>query len=467
MKSKIFKYVVLASALVFMNCGEDAKNALTNAVDDYKSQQSLVPMVDENGNPVLDENGNPIMIPDPNAQVQGYIPLVDENGNPVLDENGNQVMIQDTTQRDDPEGGLNIGSNTDDPKTDPNAQQPASSASVDPQQPASSASVDPNAQQVDPAVSSASVDPQQPASSASVDPQQPASSASVEPVVVEPASSASVEPVVSSSSVEVQAPKGIFLADGKEEEKDQMHVEYKQGTGPDGKSILSYPSELSNDQKHGIVVWGPGGGTEPAAYEGMIRRLASHGFVVIALRESPGDGHLATEALDWLAKENQNPSSPLNGKLDMNTVGCSGHSMGGLESEQAVIKDKRVLTAFMNNSGDWNGDGANHVPTDRSIAILYGEVGSEKNNAINDYNNQGVKAPACLIEMNGGPMNSEGGYGHGSGSWDGMAATVAWMRWHLGGETERKADFVGTSGKYINGSIVGHQGHWKTQCKNF
>ena len=91
----------------------------------------------------------------------------------------------------------------------------------------------------------------------------------------------------------------------------------------------------------------------------------------------------------------------------------------------------------------------------------------EKDNAKNDYNNSGVKAPACLIEMTGGPRNSEGGYGHGSGSWDGMAATVAWMRWHLGGETERKTDFVGTTGKYIDGSIIGKQGKWKTQCKNF
>ena len=199
----------------------------------------------------------------------------------------------------------------------------------------------------------------------------------------------------------------------------------------------------------------------------MIRRLASHGFVVIALKESPGDASQAIKAIDWMDQQNKDSNSPLYNKLDLNTVGCSGHSMGGLESEQAVIKDKRVLTAFLNNSGDWNGNGANKVPTDRSIAILYGEVGMEKDNAKNDYNNQGVRAPACLIEMNGGPRNSEGGYGHGSGSWDGMAATVAWMRWHLGGETERKADFVGSTGKYIDGSIIGKQGHWKTQCKNF
>ena len=293
-----------------------------------------------------------------------------------------------------------------------------------------------------------------------------------------PLSSSSASEIPASSTAEVSSsseeakpavPK-IFLANDKEEEKNYMEVEYKTNTGWDGEGILAYPKRLTDnpDQKHAVVVWGPGGGTKPSAYEGMIRRLASHGFVVVALKESPGNATQAIKALDWLDGLNKDSNSPLFGKLDMNTVGCSGHSMGGLESEQALIKDRRVLTAFLNNSGDWNGAGANKVATDRSIAILYGEVGMEKDNARNDYNNAGVRAPACLIEMTGGPRNnSEGGYGHGSGSWDGMAATVAWMRWHLGGEEWRKADFVGTSGKYIDGNIIGKQGNWKTQCKNF
>jgi len=302
--------------------------------------------------------------------------------------------------------------------------------------------------------------------------------ASSESVLAE-SSSSEAAPVVSSSSEEAKpaVPK-IFLANDKEEEKNYMEVEYKTRTGWDGEGILAYPKRLTDnpDQKHAIVVWGPGGGTKPSAYEGMIRRLASHGFVVIALKESPGNATQAIKALDWLDGLNKDSNSPLFGKLDMNTVGCSGHSMGGLESEQALIKDRRVLTAFLNNSGDWGGAGAMKVATDRTIAILYGEGGMERGNAENDYNNANVKAPACLIQMTGGkgtecyevaPGRRECGYGHGSGSWDGMAATVAWMRWHLGGEEWRKADFVGTSGKYIDGNIAGHDGKWKGQCKNF
>lgn len=453
MKSKYFKnlakgLVVAGAAFALVNCGDAAdqvNNAVAEAQQQYQDQQ-------QGGGLATDPATNPSQTVTDPAQQGTVTPVdpADPNATPTDPNQGVTDPTQpadstqtaqpaDTTAQVIPPEELCLSSSLPDacgPGTNP---LPTSSATVDP------------------VASSASAEPAQSSSSEAV---KPASSSSEQ---VKPASSSS-EQVVSSSSA---APKGVFLASGKEEEKDQLQVEYKTDTGWDRGGILAYPKQLSNDQKHAVVVWGPGGGTKPGAYEGMIRRLASHGFVVIALKESPGDASQAIKAIDWMDQQNKDSNSPLYNKLDLNTVGCSGHSMGGLESEQAVIKDKRVLTAFLNNSGDWNGNGANKVPTDRSIAILYGEVGMEKDNAKNDYNNQGVRAPACLIEMNGGPRNSEGGYGHGSGSWDGMAATVAWMRWHLGGETERKADFVGSTGKYIDGSIIGKQGHWKTQCKNF
>ena len=289
--------------------------------------------------------------------------------------------------------------------------------------------------------------------------------------------------VESSSSEAVE--EGIFLANDTEEEKNFMEVSYTENVEPcvydrDNNrnlcQILAYPKRLSDTKKHGVVVWGPGGGTDPKDYGGIIKRLASHGFVVVALRQSPGGGALVTEVLDWLDKKNKTQGDPLYGKLDMTKVGCSGHSMGGLESERAVIKDNRVITAFLNNSGAWDDPGANQVPTNKSIAILYGEGGMERGNAENDYNRSDVRAPACLIEMTGGtgtecydvtPWQKECGWGHGSGSWAGMAATISWMRWHLGGEDWRKDDFVGSSGKYINGPIIGAEGHWKGTCKNF
>ena len=431
MKSKILKAMVLASTLAFFNCGDDA---VTSAINDYAAGFSSSSV----GEAQPGDGASSSSVGESAQGQQSGEAVISSSSTGTAETLSSSSVDESCLASSLPDA---CGSGTNPLPTSSSGVAPGSSADV--QDPASSADV------------------QKPASSSSAIVEKPVSSSSE---AVKPASSSSEKKVESSSS---EAPKGIFLASGKEEEKDQMQVEYKTRTGWDGGGILSYPKQLSSTQKHGVVVWGPGGGTEPGAYEGMIRRLASHGFVVIALKESPGDASQAIKALDWLDKQNKDQNSPLFGKLDMNTVGCSGHSMGGLESEQAVIKDKRVLTAFLNNSGDWNGAGANKVATDRTIAILFGEVGMEKDNAKNDYNNAGVKAPSCLIEMTGGPRNSEGGYGHGSGSWDGMAATVAWMRWHLGGETERKADFVGRSGKYIDGNIIGKQGKWKTQCKNF
>lgn len=423
MKSRALKCLVLASTLALFNCG-DAENAL-NDVAAAQQQGDL-------NNPELGQEGQ---------DGQGVVGGQEGQGDIGGQEGQGDIGGQDI-----------IGSSS--------AVVPESSGDILNQ--SSSAVVPESSGDINPA-SSTSVGPQ---SSVTVDPRS--SSSQVMP------KSSSSEAVASSSSEEVK-PAGIFLAEGKEEEKDQMQIVYTENIEPcmfkDGKNlckILAYPKQLSETQKHAVVVWGPGGGSDPKDYRAIISRLASHGFVVVALRESPGNANEGIEALNWLDKKNKDQNDPLYNKLDMNTVGASGHSMGGLESEQMVIKDKRVLTAFLNNSGDWNGAGANKVATDRSIAILFGEVGMEKDNAKNDYNNAGVKAPACLIEMTGGPRNnSEGGYGHGSGSWDGMAATVAWMRWHLGGEDFRKADFVGSTGKYIDGNIIGKQGKWKGQCKNF
>lgn len=291
-------------------------------------------------------------------------------------------------------------------------------------------------------------------------------------ILIPPSSSSELVEELSSSSVVEEG--GIFLANGTNENNSEMEVDYITNTGFDGGGILAHPKRLADTKKHAVVMWGPGGGTEPQAYEGMIRRLASHGFVVIALKESPGDASQGKKALDWLENKNNTPGDPLYNKLDMTKVGCSGHSMGGLESEQMLIKDSRVITALLNNSGDLGHSAMAQVPTTKTIAIVYGEGGMERPNAEADYHNNGVKAPACLIKMTGGNgtecYQGECGWGHGSGAWDGIPATVAWMRWHLGGEDFRKSDFVGSEGKYINGPIYvanGTQGHWKGQCKNF
>ena len=408
MKSKILTTMVLASSLAFLNCGDDAVTAAIDNYGGYLSSSSAETV--QPGDEGVSSSSATEVAPGSESSQQG---------------GGSENMQAEVSS----------SSVTTEPTSSTDVTPASSSDAV----PASSA-------EENPAVSSSSEVATTPSSSSEA---------------AKPASSSSSETKVESSSSEALKAAGIFLADGTDETKDQMEINYIENTGWDGGGILAYPKRLSDTKKHGVVVWGPGGGTAPGAYGGMIHRLASHGFVVIALKESPGNASQGKPALDWLEKKNKDPNDPLYNKLDMTKVGCSGHSMGGLESEQMVIQDSRVITAMLNNSGDLGHSAMAQVPTNKTIGIVYGNNGMERPNAEADYNNGGVKAPACLIMMEGAD------WGHGSGPWGGMAATVAWMRWHLGGEDFRKADFVGSSGKYIHDRIIGGDGNWNGKCKNF
>ena len=255
MKSKILKAMVLASTLAFFNCGDDA---VTSAINNYGGLSS-------SSGEVQSGDGASSSSAEQAGQQQGEISGVSSSSTGTAETLSSSSVDESCLASSLPDA---CGSGTNPLPTSSSDVAPGSSADV-----------------------------QDPASSAIVE--KPVSSSSE---AVKPASSSSEKKVESSSS---EAPKGIFLASGKEEEKDQMQVEYKTRTGWDGGGILSYPKQLSSTQKHGVVVWGPGGGTEPGAYEGMIRRLASHGFVVIALKESPGDASQAIKALDWLDRQNK------------------------------------------------------------------------------------------------------------------------------------------------------------------
>ncbi|MBR6450613.1 MAG: alpha/beta hydrolase [Fibrobacter sp.] len=434
MKSKLLKTMVLASSLVFLNCGDDA---VTSAINNYAAG--------------LSSSAGEVVVPESaGSTVPASSETIQQGGEANQQAGGDDSCLASSLP--DACG----------PGTNP---LPTSSAAVV-TTPDSSAVVAESSADTAP---TSSADAQNPTSSADVaatsSAATPASSAAA------PASSSSEAVVASSSSEEKKSEGGIFLAEGTDEDKDLLKVKYIEHTVDNGGGILAYPEQLSNDKKHAVVLWGPGGGTEPGAYGGIIRRLASHGFIVVATSDSPDGTGRGKPALDWLAKKNNDPNDPLYQKVDMTKVGCSGHSMGGLQSEQMLINDERVITAVMNNSGAFNHAELTKVSPNKTVAIVYGEGGMERPNAEGDYNNNNVKAPACLLKMTGGQgnecQNGECGWGHGSGPWGGMAATVAWMRWHLGGEDFRKKDFVGTSGKYIDGAIIGQPGKWKGQCKNF
>ncbi|MDO5638954.1 MAG: hypothetical protein Q4G28_03710 [Neisseria sp.] len=99
-----------------------------------------------------------------------------------------------------------------------------------------------------------------------------------------------------------------------------------------------YPSELANSNKrYPVVVFANGSGVTYDKYEPVMRHLASWGFVVIANNDkSSWSGTSSAKSLDFMIVQNQNRQSPFFNKLDLNKVGISGHSQGGVGVINAV-----------------------------------------------------------------------------------------------------------------------------------
>lgn len=221
--------------------------------------------------------------------------------------------------------------------------------------------------------------------------------------------------------------------------------------GPNRKGWVFRPANLGSlgVEAHPIFLYGPGGGSHPSYYESPMTKVASHGFVVYS-EESSFSGDEMKAALDWIIQQNSNPSSPYYNKLDTSRIAAGGHSLGSVAA-YGVASDPRISTTIHMNGGSLDGTGASKMR--KSTALVCGlEDDLALENTRNDFRQATV--PIWYGEMRGG--------GHGSGPFDGIPATIAWLRWHLGGETERKDMFIGEGQFYFNRGIwISHSKNWE------
>jgi hypothetical protein len=99
-----------------------------------------------------------------------------------------------------------------------------------------------------------------------------------------------------------------------------------------GKYTIYYPSPLEASCPHPIVAWGNGTGVTDSnfTYDFLNSNAASWGMVVASSSEdNTGSGAFHKAGIDYLLKQNADPSSMFYGKLSTR-AGVSGHSQGGL-----------------------------------------------------------------------------------------------------------------------------------------
>jgi dienelactone hydrolase len=224
-----------------------------------------------------------------------------------------------------------------------------------------------------------------------------------------------------------------------------------------------------SDGRLPIVAWGNGGCANVGlAFEGFLRSVASHGYLVVAI--GPKDAKMPAftppqpgkpftpppaaskasqliDAIDWAVAQNARTGGPYAGKLDVKAVALAGQSCGGLQTIKASA-DPRVATSLIFNSGVL--PSGSHMPaisdaTKADLAAFHAPVayfiGGPSDiafkNAEDDFSR--IQTPVFKGNLKVGHM---GTFYQPNGGWFAEVA-VAWLDWRLKGDAKAERLFSG------------------------
>jgi hypothetical protein len=220
----------------------------------------------------------------------------------------------------------------------------------------------------------------------------------------------------------------------------------------DGNGWVFRPSELGESgETHPLLVWGNGTGATPTDYTFHLSRLASHGFVVYGVISDMVTGAMLTEGMDWLLAENERSDSALFGKLATDKISVGGHSRGSLETYK-IASDPRITNTIHVDGGQFDGMGGERLV--KPAIFICGDDSIAKPNCDSDY--AGTSVPIFYTQI----MGLSGIEGHVQAARQGIDIWVAWMRWTLAGEEERRADFLDAGGTFSTGKYISMSKNW-------
>lgn len=264
------------------------------------------------------------------------------------------------------------------------------------------------------------------------------------------------------------------------------------GTGPhsaiateDGSlsGITIYrPRDLSpfgEAKKLPVLLWGNGAcANTTEEHKNFLSEIASHGYVVLAIglldqiekrseasRQKTQARQLLT-ALDWIIEENTRAGSRFVGKVDTEKVAAMGMSCGGLQAIE-ISTDPRITTTVLCNSGvlptpsPFPGMPALqkeilkklHAPM---LYIMGGPTDIAYKNAMDDF----ARVDHLPIVMTNFDVGHGGTYARPHGG-EFAPVALAWLDWHLRGESGKAKVFLGPDSK------LAKDPQWTVEAKNF
>lgn len=110
------------------------------------------------------------------------------------------------------------------------------------------------------------------------------------------------------------------------------------------KQIVYYPDNIKSVNKsYPAIVWANGTGCPPSMYDGLLKRIAEGGYIVVANSETmAADGTDQRASIDFIFAQNEDKSSIFYKKVNTAEIGAAGHSQGGRSSVNAAAADSRI-----------------------------------------------------------------------------------------------------------------------------
>ncbi|HMJ11533.1 MAG TPA: hypothetical protein VK524_08990 [Polyangiaceae bacterium] len=217
------------------------------------------------------------------------------------------------------------------------------------------------------------------------------------------------------------------------------------------------PSCMKDGETYPVITWANGTCGLTHGYALLLGTVASHGYVIIASNSTwtntaPTNG-VQLRALDYAKALNEDASSALYRRLDLDKIGAMGHSQGAAATA-AAASDPRIKSIILWNGGASNDKPFLNVSGERDIRDAAPEGMASVTNAATQ---PGAWVYHRQVLQTGGRFT-----GHlvlmeqPERVWD---LSVAWWDWQLKGSAEAKAMFLGDSCGFCNEPTEFAYGH--------
>jgi Chlorophyllase enzyme len=197
---------------------------------------------------------------------------------------------------------------------------------------------------------------------------------------------------------------------------------------------LYRPANWRRDARYPVVVWGNGTCYYPELYGGVLRALASQGFIVIAPNTRVVSGAQLLNALRFLLPLNDNSANPYYLRMDTSKIAV----IGAPASATSAGADPRVSTAVL-----MNGAGNLQKPF---LMIAADSIDGFAVNQLMNATNQ-ASASAYLFLHGNDSHGARVGVRHP----DRLATPItSWLKYRLENDAASRSMFVGASCGFCN-----------------